>query len=97
MAIGGLLVLSPPLLLPQRFKTAADRHDGLHVASYFIATSGSVAPTGTTIRRVSETPSALLGLVIAGFYGGFVQAGVGFLLLRQLLEPCVMISSGLTH
>lgn len=41
-------------------------------------------PTGTAIRRVSETPSALLGLFIAGFYGGFIQAGVGFLLLASI-------------
>jgi uncharacterized membrane protein YfcA len=33
---------------------------------------------------VSETPSARVGLLVAGFYGGFVQAGVGFLLLASI-------------
>ena len=41
-------------------------------------------PNGTTVRRVSETPSALIGLLATGFYGGFVQAGVGFLLLASI-------------
>ena len=41
-------------------------------------------PTGTEVRRVSETPSARVGLLAAGFYGGFVQAGVGFLLLASI-------------
>ena len=41
-------------------------------------------PSGTAVRRVSETPSALIGLLAAGFYGGFIQAGVGFLLLASI-------------
>ena len=41
-------------------------------------------PAGTEVRRVSETPSARAGLLVAGFYGGFVQAGVGFLLLASI-------------
>ena len=41
-------------------------------------------PTGTEVRRVSETPSAWVGLLAAGFYGGFIQAGVGFLLLASI-------------
>ncbi|WP_028022841.1 sulfite exporter TauE/SafE family protein [Enterovibrio calviensis] len=35
-------------------------------------------------RLVKDTPSSLIGLLIAGFYGGFVQAGVGFVLLAAL-------------
>lgn len=35
-------------------------------------------------RQVSQTPSAVWSLLFAGFYGGFVQAGVGFLLLGAL-------------
>lgn len=41
-------------------------------------------PSGTAIRRVKDTPSAWIGLLAAGFYGGFVQAGVGFLLLASI-------------
>ena len=41
-------------------------------------------PSGTEVRRVRETPAAWIGLLAAGFYGGFVQAGVGFLLLASI-------------
>lgn len=33
---------------------------------------------------MKDTPSAWIGLLAAGFYGGFVQAGVGFLLLASI-------------
>ncbi|AMG31383.1 sulfite exporter TauE/SafE family protein [Grimontia hollisae] len=39
---------------------------------------------GECARKVSETPSSWIGLGIAGFYGGFVQAGVGFVLIAAL-------------
>ncbi len=39
---------------------------------------------GTPTRRVSETRGAALALFAAGFYGGFVQAGVGFVLIAAL-------------
>jgi uncharacterized membrane protein YfcA len=39
---------------------------------------------GTPINKVSETPSSWWWLFIAGVYGGFVQAGVGFVLLAAL-------------
>lgn len=35
-------------------------------------------------RRVRQTPSAQLGLFLAGLYGGFVQAGVGFILITAI-------------
>jgi uncharacterized protein len=41
-------------------------------------------PEGTPVRKVSESRSAWLGLFVAGVYGGFVQAGVGFILLAAL-------------
>ncbi|SIN77530.1 sulfite exporter TauE/SafE family protein [Salinivibrio sp. ES.052] len=41
-------------------------------------------PAGTPVKHVSQTPSAWVGLLLAGFYGGFVQAGVGFVLLAAL-------------
>jgi len=44
-----------------------------------------VSPSpGTIPYRVKERPSSWLGLVLTGFYGGFVQAGVGFLLIAAL-------------
>ncbi|KLV08753.1 sulfite exporter TauE/SafE family protein [Photobacterium ganghwense] len=41
-------------------------------------------PPGTEPRKVKDTPSSWWGLGLAGFYGGFVQAGVGFVLLAAL-------------
>lgn len=39
---------------------------------------------GEATRNVSQSPMAIVGLVLAGFYGGFVQAGVGFVLIAAL-------------
>lgn len=41
-------------------------------------------PDGTVPFRVKEKPLAALGLFFAGVYGGFVQAGVGFILIAAL-------------
>lgn len=43
-----------------------------------------IPPEGSESRRVSESPSAWFWLWLAGFYGGFVQAGVGFILITAL-------------
>ncbi len=46
---------------------------------------GVVAPPeGTRAFPVRERPAAAAGLFLAGAYGGFVQAGVGFLLIAAL-------------
>jgi uncharacterized protein len=39
---------------------------------------------GTTPKLVSETPSSWGSLFISGFYGSFIQAGVGFVLILAL-------------
>ena len=41
-------------------------------------------PTGTLSDESAKHHPHCSGLVIAGFYGGFVQAGVGFLLLASI-------------
>ncbi len=41
-------------------------------------------PQGARVLNVSESSTAFLSLLGAGFYGGFVQAGVGFILLAAL-------------
>lgn len=41
-------------------------------------------PDGTPTYRVNERPQAWLALFFAGIYGGFVQAGVGFLLITAM-------------
>lgn len=35
-------------------------------------------------KRVQDSPTGIAGLMFAGFYGGFVQAGVGFVLLAAI-------------
>lgn len=41
-------------------------------------------PEGTVPYRVSQRPQVWFGLFVAGLYGGFVQAGVGFILIAAL-------------
>lgn len=41
-------------------------------------------PSGTPVYTLKERPIAWVGLFIAGAYGGFVQAGVGFILIAAL-------------
>lgn len=41
-------------------------------------------PSETQPRSVKDSPGAAVGLLIAGIYGGFVQAGVGFILIAAL-------------
>jgi uncharacterized protein len=41
-------------------------------------------PEGTPVYALKERPIAWVGLFAAGLYGGFVQAGVGFILIAAL-------------
>jgi uncharacterized membrane protein YfcA len=41
-------------------------------------------PPGTPAYALRDRPLAWLGLFAAGLYGGFVQAGVGFILIAAL-------------
>ena len=43
-----------------------------------------IPPEGSEPRRVKDTPSSWFWLWLAGMYGGFVQAGVGFILITAL-------------
>ena len=43
-----------------------------------------IVPEGTLPLKVKNTPKAWFGLFFAGLYGGFVQAGVGFVLIAAL-------------
>tara|TARA_R110002072_G_scaffold303107_2_gene493740 strand:+ start:14040 stop:14798 length:759 start_codon:yes stop_codon:yes gene_type:complete len=46
---------------------------------------GFIAPEpGTPVRSANQHRGAWIGLFLAGIYGGFVQAGVGFILLAAL-------------
>lgn len=55
------------------------------MAVVIVAKPAMVAPPpGTEPLSIKEAPSAALWLFMAGMYGGFVQAGVGFMLLAAL-------------
>lgn len=41
-------------------------------------------PAGTPAYTLKERPLAAVGLFIAGLYGGFVQAGVGFIIIAAV-------------
>jgi len=41
-------------------------------------------PDGTPVRKVNDSIVGWMALFIAGIYGGFVQAGVGFILIAAL-------------
>ncbi|MGY5452476.1 sulfite exporter TauE/SafE family protein [Agarivorans sp. MS3-6] len=57
----------------------------LGMAALMLVKPGVVAPeAGTVAKKVKDTPSAKWSLGLAGFYGGFVQAGVGFILVAAL-------------
>lgn len=54
----------------------------LFVATIILFRPDIIAPpAGTTPYTVAERPQALWLLLLSGFYGGFVQAGVGFILI----------------
>ncbi len=43
-----------------------------------------IPPVGAKPHRLKDRPIALLGLFLAGLYGGFAQAGVGLILIAAL-------------
>ena len=43
-----------------------------------------IRPEGTPILRVAESRASWAGLFVAGVFGGFVQAGVGFILIAAV-------------
>lgn len=54
----------------------------LAVSLLMVLRPNSFIPSeNTTPKRVNDTPMAFVTLFLAGVYGGFVQAGVGFVLI----------------
>jgi uncharacterized membrane protein YfcA len=67
-------VLKPALLLVM-----------LGMALIMLIKPSTVAPPpGTPVKTLKESPVAWGGLFFAGLYGGFVQAGVGFIIIAAL-------------
>lgn len=57
----------------------------LTMSAIILIKPGFLAPEpGTPVQSVNQNRGAWWGLVLAGIYGGFVQAGVGFILLAAL-------------
>ena len=57
----------------------------LGMAALMLVQPSVVAPApGTPACTLRERPLAWFGLLLAGLYGGFVQAGVGFILIAAL-------------
>lgn len=75
---GGLFAsYAPPELLKYLLLGAM-----LAVATIILIRPNLIAPpAGTTPLAVGDKPQAWWWLLLAGFYGGFVQAGVGFILI----------------
>ncbi|MBU2098609.1 MAG: sulfite exporter TauE/SafE family protein [Gammaproteobacteria bacterium] len=57
----------------------------LTMSAIILIKPGFIAPEpGTPVRNINEHRGAWWGMFVAGIYGGFVQAGVGFILLAAL-------------
>ena len=57
----------------------------LGMAMLMLIKPSTVAPPpGTPVLALKDVPAAWAGLFFAGLYGGFVQAGVGFIIIAAL-------------
>ncbi|MDO6705564.1 sulfite exporter TauE/SafE family protein [Photobacterium sp. 1_MG-2023] len=83
--IGGLVGAAAAAYAPSSWIKPLLLGTMLAMALIILLKPAAVAPEpGTIARKVADTPSSWWGLGLAGFYGGFVQAGVGFVLLAAL-------------
>ena len=56
----------------------------LVMAVMIVVKPSTISPSGDDVRSVMSSPAGAIGLFLAGMYGGFLQAGVGFMLLAAL-------------
>jgi uncharacterized membrane protein YfcA len=71
--------------LPAAFLKPALLLAMLGMATLILIRPSVVAPPeGTPALRISDNPASIPILFVAGFYGGFVQAGVGFILIAAI-------------
>ncbi len=81
-AVGGALVAS---YIPNSYLKPLLLGTMIAMALIILIRPEVIAPEpGTPINMVRDTPAGWASLLFAGFYGGFVQAGVGFVLLGAL-------------
>ncbi len=83
--VGGLAGASCASYMPPEYLKPVLLLAMITMAAIILFRPGVVAPPeGTLPNEVSATPSSIPMLLLAGFYGGFVQAGVGFILLAAV-------------
>jgi uncharacterized membrane protein YfcA len=66
----------------------------------FFKPSVIIPPAGTSVKRMKKTPKAWAALIFVGFYGGLIQAGVGFLLIASIagiLRYDILRTNALKH
>jgi uncharacterized membrane protein YfcA len=83
--IGGVVGAILASILPTTYLKPLLLGTMITVALLILVFPSVVAPPeGTPTYNVKERPLAWVALFVAGIYGGFVQAGVGFLLITAL-------------
>lgn len=83
--IGGFLGGATASYAPAYLLKPALLFTMLGMAALMVFKPSVVIPeAGTPVKLVGQTSGAWLALFVAGFYGGFVQAGVGFVLIAAL-------------
>lgn len=71
-------------LLPREWVKPVLLGTMIAMALVMLVAPRTLTPAQGERRRLRDRPSAIGGLFLAGLYGGFVQAGVGFVLLAVL-------------
>lgn len=83
--IGGLLGASLASFMPEYLLKPTLLGAMIIMAGIILFKPSTIAvPEGTEAFKVLEHKSSIPMLLLAGFYGGFVQAGVGFILLAAI-------------
>ncbi len=83
--IGGVIGAITAALIPNLYLKPVLLITILTMSAVILVKPGVIAPPpGTPTRSPTQYPAAWWGLFATGLYGGFVQAGVGFILLAAL-------------
>ena len=83
--IGGVIGALTAALMPNVALKPLLLGTVLTMSAIILLRPGFIAPPpGTPVKSVRHSRIAWWGLFVAGVYGGFVQAGVGFILLAAL-------------
>jgi uncharacterized membrane protein YfcA len=84
--IGGLVGAALASYMPEALLKPTLLIAMILMAGIILFKPSSIAvPEGTEAYKVFERKSSIPMLLLAGFYGGFVQAGVGFILIAAIV------------